>query len=111
METGETMVEIIRATAASSTPTSHVTTASGETHEGIKQYYIQKIEELQVDRNEETRIYSRDLLVFQLNVAEKSQNLRRLQAKRNELNAKGLFALSYYPIFNKFDSLFSSNVT
>jgi hypothetical protein len=26
---------------------------------------------------------------LKLNVAEKSQNLRRLQAKRNELNAKG----------------------
>ncbi|CAF4709682.1 unnamed protein product, partial [Rotaria magnacalcarata] len=49
---------------------SNVATVSGDTHEGIKQYYIQKIEELQ------------------LNVAEKSQNLRRLQAKRNELNAK-----------------------
>ena len=39
--------------------------------EGFKQYYITKIEELQ------------------LIVAEKSQNLRRLQAQRNELNAKG----------------------
>ena len=41
--------------------------------EGFRQYYITKIEELQ------------------LIVAEKSQNLRRLQAQRNELNAKGLF--------------------
>lgn len=41
--------------------------------EGFKPYYIQKIEELQ------------------LVVAEKSQNLRRLQAQRNELNAKGIF--------------------
>lgn len=41
--------------------------------EGFKPYYIQKIEELQ------------------LIVAEKSQNLRRLQAQRNELNAKGIF--------------------
>lgn len=39
--------------------------------EGFRQYYITKIEELQ------------------LIVAEKSQNLRRLQAQRNELNAKG----------------------
>lgn len=42
--------------------------------EGFKPYYIQKIEELQ------------------LIVAEKSQNLRRLQAQRNELNAKGIIA-------------------
>lgn len=41
------------------------------TGEGLRSYYIQKIEELQ------------------LIVAEKSQNLRRLQAQRNELNAKG----------------------
>lgn len=39
--------------------------------EGFKKYYITKIEELQ------------------LVVAEKAQNLRRLQAQRNELNAKG----------------------
>lgn len=39
--------------------------------EGFRPYYITKIEELQ------------------LIVAEKSQNLRRLQAQRNELNAKG----------------------
>ena len=39
--------------------------------EGFKPYYITKIEELQ------------------LIVAEKGQNLRRLQAQRNELNAKG----------------------
>lgn len=39
--------------------------------EGFRAYYIQKIEELQ------------------LIVADKSQNLRRLQAQRNELNAKG----------------------
>ncbi|CAK9294347.1 unnamed protein product [Gordionus sp. m RMFG-2023] len=38
--------------------------------EGIKEYYISKIEELQ------------------LIVAEKTQNLRRLQAQRNELNSK-----------------------
>ena len=40
-------------------------------HEGLKPYYITKIEELQ------------------LIVSEKTQNLRRLQAQRNELNAKG----------------------
>lgn len=39
--------------------------------EGFRSYYIQKIEELQ------------------LVVADKAQNLRRLQAQRNELNAKG----------------------
>lgn len=41
--------------------------------DGFKSYYTTKIEEL--------------LLV----VAEKSMNLRRLQAQRNELNAKGNF--------------------
>lgn len=46
--------------------------------EGFKPYYITKIEELQ------------------LIVAEKSQNLRRLQAQRNELNAKGLLSYSHY---------------
>lgn len=44
-----------------------VETAKGE---GFRPYYITKIEELQ------------------LIVADKSQNLRRLQAQRNELNAK-----------------------
>lgn len=39
--------------------------------DGFRTYYITKIEELQ------------------LIVADKSQNLRRLQAQRNELNAKG----------------------
>jgi len=39
-------------------------------HEGLKQYYITKIEELQVV------------------VSEKMKNLRRLEAQRNELNAK-----------------------
>jgi 26S proteasome regulatory subunit T6 len=41
--------------------------------DGFKSYYTTKIEEL--------------LLV----VAEKSMNLRRLQAQRNELNAKGTY--------------------
>lgn len=59
--------------------------------EGFRSYYITKIEELQ------------------LVVAEKSQNLRRLQAQRNELNAKGkdflrlkfaviLILLKFFPI-------------
>lgn len=43
--------------------------------DGLRQYYITKIEELQ------------------LVVNEKTQNLRRLQAQRNELNAKGMLAL------------------
>lgn len=47
------------------------TEAAYQKGEGFRSYYIQKIEELQ------------------LIVAEKSQNLRRLQAQRNELNAKG----------------------
>jgi hypothetical protein len=55
MEAGEIMVEIIRSTPTPSTPASNVTTASGDTHEGIKQYYIQKIEELQVNRYERER--------------------------------------------------------
>ena len=55
MEAGETMVEIIRSTNTSNAASTaavvsaHQTSATvGETHEGIKQYYIQKIEELQV---------------------------------------------------------------
>jgi hypothetical protein len=52
MEAGETMVEIIRSTPVPSTLANNVTTASGDTHEGVKQYYIQKIEELQVKMNE-----------------------------------------------------------
>lgn len=35
----------------------------------------------------------KNIFCFQLSVAEKSQNLRRLQAKRNELNAKGINSL------------------
>ena len=38
--------------------------------EGLRQYYVAKIEKLQ------------------LTVTERNQNLRRLQAQRNELNAK-----------------------
>lgn len=41
------------------------------TKDGLKSYYVTKIEELQ------------------LVVTDKTQNLRRLQAQRNELNAKG----------------------
>lgn len=52
--------------------------------EGFKPYYITKIEELQ------------------LIVAEKSQNLRRLQAQRNELNAKGSLNFSIYNFFLDF---------
>ena len=48
MEAGETMVEVIRPTTTLNTSTGNATTASVDTHEGIKQYYIQKIEELQV---------------------------------------------------------------
>lgn len=45
--------------------------------EGFRSYYITKIEELQ------------------LVLAEKSQNIRRLQAQRNELNAKGKEMLNF----------------
>lgn len=61
--------------------------------EGFRSYYITKIEELQ------------------LVVAEKSQNLRRLQAQRNELNAKGMF-INYMKVIY-FEVMFlcnSSNV-
>lgn len=49
--------------------------SSGDLKDGLKSYYVTKIEELQ------------------LIVTEKTQNLRRLQAQRNELNAKGKFGL------------------
>lgn len=63
MEAGETMVETIRSTLAPSTHASTVNTASVETHEGIKQYYIQKIEELQVEKNEK-RVWKRVVMEF-----------------------------------------------
>ena len=44
--------------------------AQPTTPEGLRQYYVAKIEKLQ------------------LTVTERNQNLRRLQAQRNELNAK-----------------------
>jgi len=50
--------------------------------EGLRQYYITKIEELQ------------------LVVAEKAQNLRRLQAQRNELNAKGRWKFLFQFLFS-----------
>lgn len=50
--------------------------------DGFRPYYITKIEELQ------------------LVVADKSQNLRRLQAQRNELNAKGSDILNSYSVYN-----------
>lgn len=48
---------------------------SGDLKDGLKAYYVTKIEELQ------------------LTVTEKTQNLRRLQAQRNELNAKGKYQI------------------
>lgn len=51
---------------------SHQMEVDGARGDGLKPYYVAKIEELQ------------------LVVAEKSQDLRRLQAQRNELNAKGM---------------------
>ena len=47
--------------------------------EGIKSYYKAKIEELEI------------------NVRDKTQNLRRLEAQRNELNGKGGFLDSMLP--------------
>ena len=56
---------------------------------GIHQYYVTKIEEVQVSRLYNKVIPSPLFRLFQLAVSEKSQNLRRLEAQRNELNAKG----------------------
>lgn len=52
----------------------------------VHEYYVQKIEELQ------------------LIVNEKGQNLRRLQAQRNELNAKG--EIRHTLTANQIDDLF-----
>lgn len=69
------------------------TPPSCDTKEGLKSYYVTKIEELQ------------------LTVTEKTQNLRRLQAQRNELNAKGKFLLNLdYIIFHSIKTHFSNNV-
>ena len=52
------------------TVASSLTTKADTNPEGLRQYYVAKIEKLQ------------------LTVTERNQNLRRLQAQRNELNAK-----------------------
>merc|ERR1711923_504657 len=52
------------------TVASNITAQGATTPEGLRQYYVAKIEKLQ------------------LTVTERNQNLRRLQAQRNELNAK-----------------------
>lgn len=57
---------------------------SCDTKDGLKAYYVTKIEELQ------------------LVVSEKTQNLRRLQAQRNELNAKGEYFIYQYTIFYRY---------
>lgn len=46
---------------------------SGKQGEGLRQYYLQHIHELQ------------------LQVRQKTHNLNRLEAQRNELNSRGLF--------------------
>jgi len=76
---------------------------ASSSNEGIKQYYFTKIEEIQVSTQPSyLRLFlsnehhncalAVDLqwrYLFQLVVSEKTQNLRRLEAQRNELNAKG----------------------
>ena len=52
------------------TVASNIMAQGATTPEGLRQYYVAKIEKLQ------------------LTVTERNQNLRRLQAQRNELNAK-----------------------
>jgi hypothetical protein len=46
--------------------------SSASGHQGIKSYYNSKIDELEID------------------YVDKTQDLRRLEAQRNELNAKGI---------------------
>lgn len=58
------------------------TPPSCDSKDGLKSYYVTKIEELQ------------------LVVTEKTQNLRRLQAQRNELNAKGKFCDSQKDVYH-----------
>jgi len=58
MEAGETMVEVIRPPATLGASAGNVTTASGDTHEGIKQYYVQKIEELQVTQINQRNLFN-----------------------------------------------------
>ena len=55
MDAGETMVEVMRPTTTTTTTLGNTSNAAGETHEGIKQYYVQKIEELQVNHTEKAR--------------------------------------------------------